>query len=1384
MAKDINTPTARVDNGVLYLVDERGQKVQLHSAQYEGQGLNGVYVVSEGSGELVGDRIDLPVEKAAKEKFLKKWSDKARKHKGLSVSVLILPLAACGGGSEPEPVFEVNVSGVDIDGADSNDTVNIAGLTVDGDYALGGGNDTIVATTGANITGVNGGTATSAEQLTLTGGITMTVAQHEAFSTVTAGGTTDQITFSGAGGATTINAEAAIETYVLAGATGDANTLNVNAGETSVDIDGADSNDTVNIAGLTVDGDYALGGGNDTIVATTGANITGVNGGTATSAEQLTLTGGITMTQAQHEALGDIVAVGGADQVTITTAGAITADDDVETYVVTAASNQVSVNAAGTGVNITANDSDVDTIIIGGNTVTGAYTTDSSDILSVTDTADITGVFNGADMVAGGAITANTLDLNDDTNATVTMTREQHESLGTLTNTDNAQTFVLTTAGTVTARDAVENYTLGGTSGQTNTFTVNSSELAVNVTASSTVATIETIDVNALSVSGTYDLGAGANTIELASGASTAGATISATSGSYKFVLDSGVNASVVVASDQLVVIGSSTAALNIDAADFDDTVTVNTARGALTSYVLDADIKTWSVGTTGAGDNVVTNGAQAQSVTFGAGNDTIKFAAAALDVQDTVDGAGGNNTIEITDDADTGANALADGDFDNVSNIQSLLLTGSGAQDVTLATHSNTAGIRTVTATAGNASDIDIGGTTLGLTVTTDAGNDTVTAGSGADNISTGAANDLIKFLSANFTAADTVAGGDNSDTIEITNAATVDDADFTNVTDVETLLLSAAGAQDVNFTGTLAQTAGIRTITATAGTASNIDISGMTAGITVSTNGGNDTVTAGTGNDNISTGDNNDFILFGLAGGSAANNTLTIDDTISAGDGTDEVRYQLTSGYTFSLGANFTGVELLKLYDGNNGAGDAVITLTSDFNNGVNVTIDASEANGGGGFDSDETLNLNASAVNSVVNYNRSLEVLGGAGDDTVHLGIGDDTVNMGAGNDRLFIKIADLTTGDTLDGDAHSAGNASVQFNGDSDRVLSTAHGLSNGDSVFFTSVVQTTGLTEDIRYFVTNATADDFQVSFTDGGTAVNLVNTDADPNILGTGSYTVVTDTLEFITNGLIADDDFTNVTDIEYLFLASGGNDVTLGAQAYNGGSGLEYIVSGAGNDTISFVDLADEERADITINLRSGGQDTITIEDHASVTGLGTVPSDTTLNATVATWNTDLAGGDNVGPNTAATIIGFGGGDNGDMFNISASSGSTIGGFGENVKLTTNNLSGLSNNSVIEISSNTSDGGFQLSNPLNLGAIATQLDQLNNLQDGTYFILAYNGSGADADAYLYKATATEGDGLDFADILGANGVDQDTLELVAHFVDVGGDVLTSSNFI
>jgi hypothetical protein len=119
------------------------------------------------------------------------------------------------------------------------------------------------------------------------------------------------------------------------------------------------------------------------------------------------------------------------------------------------------------------------------------------------------------------------------------------------------------------------------------------------------------------------------------------------------------------------------------------------------------------------------------------------------------------------------------------------------------------------------------------------------------------------------------------------------------------------------------------------------------------------------------------------------------------------------------------------------------------------------------------------------------------------------------------------------------------------------------------------------------------------------------------------------------------------------------------------------------------------------------------------------------------------------------------------------------IGGFANNVSLTTNNLSGLAVNSVIEIASD-----FQINDGTNLGAVATMLDQLNNVQDGAYYIAIYDGNLDDSNAWIYAATATEGDGFDFADTNGVtNGYDRDTLELIGLLTDVGADNLTSQNF-
>jgi hypothetical protein len=165
------------------------------------------------------------------------------------------------------------------------------------------------------------------------------------------------------------------------------------------------------------------------------------------------------------------------------------------------------------------------------------------------------------------------------------------------------------------------------------------------------------------------------------------------------------------------------------------------------------------------------------------------------------------------------------------------------------------------------------------------------------------------------------------------------------------------------------------------------------------------------------------------------------------------------------------------------------------------------------------------------------------------------------------------------------------------------------------------------------------------------------------------------------------------------------------------------------------------------------------------------------TLNNTVSRWD---AAGQNDGVDYV-TINGFAAGNGGDKITyLNGVTDVLVGGFADNVSLTTNNLSGLAVNSVIEIQST-----FQINDGTNLGAVATMLDQLNGVQDGNYYIVIYDGTAPDSNAWIYAATATEGDGFDFADTNGAtNGYDTDTVELIGFITGIGADTLTSQNFV
>jgi hypothetical protein len=66
-----------------------------------------------------------------------------------------------------------------------------------------------------------------------------------------------------------------------------------------------------------------------------------------------------------------------------------------------------------------------------------------------------------------------------------------------------------------------------------------------------------------------------------------------------------------------------------------------------------------------------------------------------------------------------------------------------------------------------------------------------------------------------------------------------------------------------------------------------------------------------------------------------------------------------------------------------------------------------------------------------------------------------------------------------------------SAGLSIDAGTDRVTHTAHGYLNNDPVFLTNLSGGAGLTNNTIYFVRNVTANDYQLSTTSGGAAINI-----------------------------------------------------------------------------------------------------------------------------------------------------------------------------------------------------------------------------------------------------------------------------------------------------
>ncbi|EJE49107.1 putative calcium-binding protein [Acidovorax sp. CF316] len=684
--------------------------------------------------------------------------------------------------SAPNTIL-ITLGTTNVTGGSGDATLVIApGLAVTGNYVLNGFSGEISAGNGVNLSGVNSGGATTAQNLTINGAISMSQAQHGAFATFSATGGSDEATIT-TGGAVTANA--GIETYKLSG--GGSNTLTVPGGAPNI-IGAAGNATTVDVGGNTVTGTWALGASADVIVATTNANISGVNGGAATTAENLTLTGGIIMTQAQSLGLTNISATGGADFISITTGGIVTARAGVETYTVSGgASNNVFVLAS-TSVNGVAGNAT--TVSVGGTTVTGNY--------QLGHGADVLEATNGANIAGATTSSVENLAVSGD----VSMRANQYTAFGTITATGNNDRIILTSAlnGGQVLNAAVENFTLAAgnnsvTLGAAQSINAQALTAGQSLTLGGGVAaTITLADGNLSASSATDSLavtgGAGANTITLGSGSDTVNAgggadfitggggadTLNGDAGNDTFVY--GSMAQFLSANALLDLVNGGN---DIDTAEIDGGITLTTSSdltrmtsveqltarsqfatgyahsivvnsnfnlGGVTTIDLSGDAKNTSSGSfdlrgvtqgmtlkgVAVGTNSFHGGSGADTLVGGSGNDSFFFGTAADAANDSLVSGGGSDSVVF---ASSTAETLVVGN--NFSGINSFWISTGAAGTSTGSTSEN---INASTRTQG---PVTLSGNTGANTLTGTSDADTLVGNGGADVLRGGSGNDTI---------------------------------------------------------------------------------------------------------------------------------------------------------------------------------------------------------------------------------------------------------------------------------------------------------------------------------------------------------------------------------------------------------------------------------------------------------------------------------------------------------------------------------------------------------------------------------------------------------------------------------------------------------------
>lgn len=323
-----------------------------------------------------------------------------------------------------------------------------------------------------------------------------------------------------------------------------------------------------------------------------------------------------------------------------------------------------------------------------------------------------------------------------------------------------------------------------------------------------------------------------------------------------------------------------------------------------------------------------------------------------------TIDGGAGDDTLVLKAAADYGP-----GFFDDITRIERIVLgTGGSSLSVTDALVASATGDRLVVVGSAGDDTVDARGVAAGRQVE-------IVAGTGTDVLRGGAADTSFHFDTGALTADDVVEGGLGRDRLVLTGTGAVTLGG--NVTGIETVVLGGgATALSIDYAFASANP-GRLTIRSVAGN-DTIDASpliGTGFSIDVDATGGDDVLRGGGGAD---------VFRFGHLELSAA-------DVVNGGGGFDTLRFTSGGRIVADRMSNVRGIEQIVLADVSTVIDLHVPMVLSAQNQSLRVV---------GGTRNDT---INAAGLRSEGSH---LELLGGAGNDTLVGGAGSDLLDGGVG------------------------------------------------------------------------------------------------------------------------------------------------------------------------------------------------------------------------------------------------------------------------------------------------------------------------------------------------------------------------------------------------